>query len=307
MSRGNQPGQHLDPRRLTDAREASASEPVKTDEAPARAPDHAAGLTGDRALHQAASRAAEPRTVYQPRGRTYRLRNSEIAAMVELGKFRTVAREDLAEFAYGGDNGRMRPDLENLFRQGLAEMKTIPHEQSGCRQLLTLTKNGHRFLKQTEAAGKRQALYHGFTNPREAHHDADLYRLYQKEAEKIERQGGRNLRVVLDYELKKRLYHDLSKLGEDRNAADGKGAIAERHGLHVVRGKIPLPDFRIEYEMRDGERASVDLELATGHYRGSTLAEKVRAGFSIYAHADDASKLQRILDQRELTAEILSL
>jgi hypothetical protein len=245
--------------------------------------------------------------VYELRGRTYRLRNSEIATMVELGKFRAVAREDLAEFAYKGDTDRMRPDVENLFRQGLAEMKSIPHEETGSRQLLTLTKNGHRFLRETQVAGKQQALYHGFTKPREAHHDADLYRLYQKEAERIERQGGKNLRVVLDYELKKRLYHDLAKLGKDRHSVDNKRAVAERHGLQVVRGKIPLPDVRIEYETRDGERARVDLELATGHYRGRTLAEKVRAGFSIYARADEASKLRRVLDQRELTAEILSL
>ena len=51
----------------------------------------------------------------------------------------------------------------------------------------------------------------------------------------------------------------------------------------------------------------MDLELATSHYRGRNLAEKVRAGFSIYARAEDASKLRRVLDQRELTAEILSL
>ena len=38
-----------------------------------------------------ATRSAEPRTVYELRGRTYRLRNSEIATMVELGKFRAVA------------------------------------------------------------------------------------------------------------------------------------------------------------------------------------------------------------------------
>jgi hypothetical protein len=42
-------------------------------------------------------------------------------------------------------------------------------------------------------AGKDQALYFGFAKPREAHHDADLYRLYQKAADKIRR----NLRVVL--------------------------------------------------------------------------------------------------------------
>jgi hypothetical protein len=306
MSRGHEPEENLDPRRSSDRRELTNNEAPKTDDVRARATEHMSPLTGAE-RHRAASRPGEPRTVYELRGRTYRLRNSEIATMVELGKFRTVARQDLAEFAYGGDNDRMRPDVENLFRQGLAETKSIPHEESGRRQLLTLTKNGHRLLKETQVAGKQQALYYGFTKPREANHDADLYRLYHKEAEKIERHGGRNLRVILDYELKKRLYHDLAKLGEDRNSADNKRDVAERHGLQVVRGKIPLPDVRIEYETRDGERARVDLELATGHYRGRTLAEKARAGFSIYAHANEASKLRRVLDQRELTAEILSL
>jgi len=306
MSRGYQPEDHLDLRASSERREPNTTDPPKTDEAREQALNDASGSSGRKPGH-AASRAGESRTIHELRGRTYRLRNSEIATMVEVGKFRAVASEDLAEFAYGGNNDRMRPDVENLFRQGLVEMKSIPHEEMGSRQLLTLTKSGHRFLTQTQSAGKGQALYHGFTKPREAHHDANLYRLYQKAAAKIEGQGGRNLRVVLDYELKKHLYRDRAKLGEDRNSAHGKQAIAEKYGLEVVRGKIPVPDVRIEYEMRDGERSRVDLELATGHYRGRNLAEKVRAGFSLYAHADDVSKLRRILDQRELTAEILSL
>ena len=306
MSRGYQPEDQLDPRVSSERRKPSASDPPKTDEVREQASNDAS-QSPRREPDRPGTRTAEPRTVYELRGRTYRLRNSEIATMVELGKFRAVAREDLAEFVYGGNNDRIRPDVENLLRQGLVEMKSIPHEAMGSRQLLTLTKNGHRFLTQTQSAGKGQALYHGFTKPREAHHDADLYRLYQKAAAKIESQGGRNLRVVLDYELKKHLYRDLAKLGEDRNSADGKHAIAEKYGLQVVRGKIPVPDVRVEYDTRDGERARVDLELATGHYRGRNLAEKVLAGFSLYAHADDVSKLRRILDQRELTAEILSL
>jgi hypothetical protein len=227
--------------------------------------------------------------------------------MVELGKFRAVAEEDLAEFVYGGRDDRMRPDVENLVRQGLVEMKSIPHEETGARRLLTLSKNGHKFLSQTQNAGKEQALHHGFDKPREAHHDADLYRLYQKAAAKIEGLGGQNLRVVLDYELKKHLYRDLAKLGKDQDSVDGKHATAEKHRLQVVRGKIPVPDLRIEYQTRDGEPARVDLELATGHYRGRNLSEKVRAGFSLYARADEVSKLRRVLDQTELTAEILSL
>ena len=51
----------------------------------------------------------------------------------------------------------------------------------------------------------------------------------------------------------------------------------------------------------------MDLELATEHYRPSQLAEKVRAGFSLYASRGEADRLRRVLDQRELTAEILTL
>lgn len=306
MSRSYEPDDHLDPRASSEGREPAPADPPKTEDVREQT-SHEASQSPRREPERPGTRAAETRTIYELRGRTYRLRSSEIATMVELGKFRAVAREDLAEFVYGGNHDRMRPDLENLLRQGVVEMKSVPHEETGSRQLLTLTKSGHRFLTQTQRAGKSQALYHGFTKSREAHHDADLYRLYQKAAGKIERQGGRNLRVVLDYEFKKRLYHDLAKLGKDRNSADGKHAVAQKHGLQVVRGKIPVPDVRIEYETRDGERARVDLELATGHYRGRTLSEKVRAGFSLYARAEDVSKLRRVLDQRELTAEILSL
>jgi hypothetical protein len=106
--------------------------------------------------------------------------------------------------------------------------------------------------------------------------------------------------------MKKRLFRDLAKRGPGRVSSEQKHLVAERHGLRVVRRKIPVPDILIEYEARDGERARVDLELATSHYRGRNLAEKVRAGFSIYAGAEDALKPRRVVDQRELT-EILSL
>jgi hypothetical protein len=306
MSRGYQPEDHLDRRVSSEAREANAGGASKTAEVREQASNHAPQSPG-RASDRPGVGTLETRTVYELRGRSYRLRNSEIATLVELGKFRAVAREDLAEHVYGGNDDRVRPDVENLLRQGLVEMKSIPHEEMGSRKLLTLTKNGHRFLMQTESAGKGQAVYHGFSKPREAHHDAGLYRLYQKAAAKIESQGGRNLRVVLDCELKKHLYRDLAKLAEDRNSADGKQAVAEKNGLQVVRGKIPVPDVRIEYETCDGEPARVHLELATAHYRGRDLAEKVRAGFSLYALADDVAKLRRILHQRQLPAEILSL
>ena len=253
------------------------------------------------------SLAARRVETFEVRGKTYRLRSSEIQALTELGKFRAVASKDLQEFAYQGEKDRAKADVQNLLRQGLVAEKAIPHSDTSPRRLLTLTKQGHLVLTVTKGIRKNQAIHYGFTKPREAHHDADIYRMYYSAAEKIERQGGRNLRVILDYELKKRVYRDLAKLGPNRESTAKKKEIAERHGLQLVRGKIPLPDLRIEYETREGEIARVDLELATEHYRGRTLADKVRAGFSIYAHAQDATGLRRVMDQRELTAEILSL
>jgi hypothetical protein len=306
MPRGYEPEEFIGLREVSEDRESATEQSSREQIAREQAADDRSPVATQN-HHRNAAPTVEPRTTHDIRGRTYRLRNSETTTMVELGKFRAIAEEDLAEFAYSGYRERRRPDIENLMRQGLVEMKSIPHEEMGSRKLLTLTKNGHRFLADTQKAGKGQVLYHGFTKPRETNHDADLYRLYQKAAEKIAEQGGRNLRVVLDYEMKKRLYRDLAKLGPGRASSEQKHLVAERHGLQVVRGKIPVPDIRIEYEAHDGERAHVDLELATSHYRGRNLAEKVRAGFSIYARAEDALKLRRVLDQRELTAEILSL
>jgi hypothetical protein len=57
--------------------------------------------------------------------------------------------------------------------------------------------------------------------------------------------------------MKKRLYRDLAKRGPGRASSEQKHLVAERHGLQVVRGKIPVPDIRIEYEARDGDRARV--------------------------------------------------
>lgn len=306
MTRGHEPGDFIDSREVPRGRAPTAQHPPEKDDPRDQHQEPHGQGSGSRTSPEE-TRSREPRKIYGIRGRTYRLRTSEIVAMLEIGKFRTMGFEDLREFAYGGDKDGVRRDVENLFRQGLLQMKSIPHEEKGSRQLMTLTRVGHRLIVQNRFTGKDQALYFGFVEPREAHHDADLYRLYQKAADGIERAGGRNLRVVLDFELKKRVYHDLRKLGPDRASSESKRTVALRYGLQVVGGKIPLPDVRIEYETPEGDRARADIELVTSNYRLGSLAEKVRAGFSIYAHPNDVSKLRRVLDQSELTAEILSL
>jgi hypothetical protein len=143
--------------------------------------------------------------------------------------------------------------------------------------------------------------------PREVRHDADLYRLYQKEANRIERGGGRPVRVLLDYELKRNLNRDLAQMGPEKDDPNAKERIAEKHGLQVVNGKIPVPDLRVEYETPELELRHVDLELATRDYRPRAMAAKAAAGFSLYGRSEDASRLRRVLDEREITARILTL
>ncbi len=247
-------------------------------------------------------RFEDSRSVLYDRDRGCSVRPSEIRTLADLGKFRVVGAEDLVTYAYSGHREQMQGDLRNLLRQGLVRKGTFDGPESTPRELLTLTKAGYRLLRANRIVAKDQAIYHGFVKPREANHDADLYTLYQKEAARIEAKGGRPVRVVLDFELKKQINRDFATFG-----TEARKEIAARHGLRVVHGKIPVPDMRIEYDQPDGEMARVDLELVTEHYRGRSVADKVRAGFSLYTPRGEGDRLRRVLDQRELTAEILSL
>ena len=131
-----------------------------------------------------------------------------------------------------------------------------------------------------------QQFYSGFVKPSEAPHDIGIYKMYQQEAARIEREGGTVRRVVLDFELKKRVYSKLNKPGNSRESGDPtarKERIAESNGLRVIDGRVVFPDLRIEYESRDQEMEKVDLELATGHYKESQLQAKRAAGLKIYS------------------------
>lgn len=260
-----------------------------------------------RELHPAKPDTERIRAEYRDRNRSYRLRDSEIIALAQIGVFRAVNKDDLAQYAYAGDHARMESDLRNLSRQFLIERHTLVGFKGDTPTIVTLTRSGQQFLRRSRVLPTDQATYHGLRKPKEARHDAELYRLYQKVASEIVSKDGRNLTVSLDYELKKDLYRDLATLGHEKDDPDRKAEIAARHGLRVVANKIPIPDMRLEYDTPDLDRAKVDLELATSHYRPRHMTEKAHAGFTLYSHSVDAARLRRILDEREITAEILSL
>ena len=289
--------------------ETSQEEDVEKPD-PARGASESSTSTGShrREEYERLSRNVD-RQVHRDLDRNYLLRESEVAALIEIGRFRAIQTRDLVEVLYQNDGERAGRDLRNLTSQGLIKTRTLNGTQK--EQLLTITQSAKEFLGRAKPEGleKEQKLHHGFVKPREARHDSMIYRLYEKAAQKIEVEGGTKLRVVLDYELKRELYRDLATLKSlppvEQEAK--RSEIAQEHGLKVVNGKIPLPDLRIEYETRDHEHARIDLELATRAYRGQHLSEKAKAGFSIYASAQDAPRLRAAIQDPHLISEILSL
>jgi hypothetical protein len=254
--------------------------------------------------------AQRVRTKYADRDKTYSLRDSEIHTLSEVGKFRVVATKDLAQFAYNGDGSRMENDIENLARQGLVRESSVATIESNPGPVVTLTKEGHKLLSRGKVMPSGQATYHDLKKPKEAIHDADLYRLYHKAADEIEALGGKVLRVMLDYEMKHELYsrHALASKDSHRNPEDIQEEVARNYHLQVVDGKVPIPDLRIEYlNENENEIQRRDLELATEHYHSRAFSEKARAGFQIYARPEDAAHFRRVRDDHHLITTIFRL
>jgi hypothetical protein len=248
------------------------------------------------------------RSNYRDRGKDYSLRDSEIHTLAEVGKFRVIVTDDLAELAYNGDRTRMEHDVESLARQGLVKTTTIADAEHNPIQTVTLSKEGQKLLSRGKVLRPDQVTYYGLKKPKEAMHDAELYRLYHKVADQIEEGGGTVLRVKLDYEIKRELYARLARYSDDTGHIPEaeKERVARHQHLKVVSGEIPIPDVRVEYvHENEAEIQRRDLELITDHYRPQGLAQKARAGFQLYARRDEADRLRRIRDEWELTAAIL--
>ncbi len=263
--------------------------------------DRLRAVSASTEAHRSPALLSHPR----PERETHDLSAPQKQVLWEAGRFRTVALPDLARAHFHGKLGALNRDLKQLLASGLVERHTVALNGKGKSvSVVALTRRGKRLLKATEPSA--QALYTGLVKPRELEHDAAIYRMYLAEAERIEADGGRVTRVVLDYELKKRSYSPLAK-AHDLPAlayAERQQEIARENGLEVVEGRLVLPDLRIAYETRDGEDRSIDLELATRNYRAAHIRAKAAAGFKVYADTR-SGRLAAVLDNHNLVAELL--
>src|SRR5579884_802381 len=252
------------------------------------------------------------------------LRPEEKQLLREAGRFRIVRTADLRELLYHGKSGTLDNDLRYLRDKGLVETTRVNLRRDGRRrsiervEVVTLTKDGRRLLIKDGDLPKDQKVYAGLVKPREVEHDSQIYRAYRKEAERIEGNGGTNLRVRLDYEIKadvqKAIYRER-KADPARGMAEIKEQVARQFDLPFVGGTIQIPDARIEYDLPraddqdQGSRTGhEDIEVLTAAYHRGHLRSKAQAGFRNYASAADRSSLTaKIEDDSHLMENILEL
>jgi len=255
-----------------------------SDRAPDRVDDRGGG-TGkapfDRGLTLPRDEARER---IEFRGREYALNGAESRVLATVGAFRVLSPNDFGD-ERGGQDAR-HGAWRHLSGQGLLTRETLT-DRDGAHYVVALTREGKALLDAhaTGPSDRRQEYYADIVKPRELRHDAQLYRLYLEEADRIEQDGGRPTRVILDYELKRDYQRFLNRddaSDDPRDIREDRAAFAEAYGLPVIDGHLELPDLRIEYETPDGRLESRDVELETEHYSRGQLAGKARAGFVRY-------------------------
>ena len=222
----------------------------------------------------------------QARDQVFRLRESEARTLATIGAFRVVRVDDLQPVRTARDT--RAGDLRALMEQGLAQLRTVEVNRASVA-VVVLTRAGKDVLDayRTGGDGRPQEFHAGLVKPREIAHDAQIYRLYQAEAARIEQDGGQVTRVVLDYELKREYQRFLNRPDRPADVTHEQdlAAFAAAAGLPIVDGHLELPDLRIEYETAEGRLDSRDVELVTEHYTRSQLAGKSAAGFALYRAA----------------------
>ena len=293
----------------------------------------------DREVSTPPRRVRDPREGADPR-RTRRdripsqtigmqLRPEECKVMLEVGRFRVVRTRDLADAIYDGKQRKLDDDLRYLKSKGLVETRHINLRRDGTRrqidrvEVATLTRDGRAWLKKSGEVPEGQTVYYGFVKPRELEHDSLIYRAYRDAAQRIERDGGTNLRVKLDFEIKADVQKDIyraRKTDPKRDIGEIKQEVAAKHSLPFVDGGIQIPDARIEFERKHDEAQSQepdqgsrtggheDIEVLTAAYRRGHLRAKAQAGFRNYASGSDRSSITaKIEDEHNMMRDIFDL
>lgn len=212
----------------------------------------------------------EGRQLYVGRNRDDRLNPEELRALRTVGAFRMVDAKDLPN-----------AKADRLIDKGLMQRRTVYSRQGKPpMQIVTLTRAGLALVQLQRPAGDAQRYWARAVKPTEVAHDASIYPAYKTAAGEIEKNGGRVIRVVLDYEFKSAINSRMNKK-DGPSASVRRKQLADEYSLPVVKERLALPDLRIEFEDAEGREQHKDIEITTEHYRGSRAAGKAMTGFQM--------------------------
>ena len=248
----------------------------------------------------------QPRTghrrEYDPRQDNRSFQQRTEGALADVGMYRNVSYRDLAESQFGGHPYTARRAVDRMIRNGHVQEHQAKGPRGGTYKVLTLTEAGARKAQECaveQGFDKEQQTWTGLVKKGELRHDTAVYRAAQIEQRRLVEQGASIQRVRIDAELKKQ----VARAAETARAKEGKAAAdAARHKaaqeleLPVKDGKVVYPDAQIEYLDVEGRSGRVNVEVASEHYSGKTIAAKAQAGFQIHGNGGRAySAISRAL------------
>src|SRR5260370_36693349 len=140
---------------------------IDSNDRPEFSPDRSRPNLEERSVTTTAPLSRDRRPIPE-RGYTYQISPSELETMREIGRFRTVAIDDLGRNLYHGNTVQMREDLRFLRDQGLVQLRTARTRGKGGKlPVVVLTKVGKDIAAREGHDRYGQELYAGFVKPGE--------------------------------------------------------------------------------------------------------------------------------------------
>ena len=231
---------------------------------------------------------------FDPRTGRHDFKSRIEQAVAEIGIYRSVAYKDMSEAHFDSHPYATRRAVDRMIQRGDVRETAAKGPRGGTYKVLTLSRQG---VARAECAARARGLdrgqkaWSGIVKPGELEHDTAVFRAARIEQVKLIERGAVLKRIRIDAELK----GEVARASEAARARGGKEAAdrarlakAEELGLPVKEGRVEIPDAQLEYEI-GGRTGRVNVEVATGHYSGKTIAGKAAAGFAVHGSTHRAA------------------
>ena len=236
------------------------------------------------------------RREYDPRTGRQSFEGRMARAIADVGIYRSVSFRDLADTHFDGHPYTTRRAVDRMVKDGLMREHKATGPKGGTYKVLTLTRDGARRARRCareQGLGKEQQTWAGLVKRGELSHDTAIYRAARIEQEKLTRQGAVLNRVRIDAEMKQEIARatETARARGRKEAADSaRFQAAEDMGLPIQDGEVLYPDAQLEYTDIEGRTGRVNVEIATEHYSGKSIAAKAAAGFQMHGNGAQAER-----------------